>query len=119
MTTEIKPKKELKVLQCPSASAGGAGGVDEERRRPAEVCPAVRDQQHLAGAVATTSGQSPGWSRRCNRAVGRTTTGQALTTKLERLLARQALTAEGKLSKLERRLAKLPPEPTVTPPKEK
>jgi len=37
--------------------------------------------------------------------------GPALTGKLERLLARQTLVIEGKLTKLEKRLAKTPVEP--------
>ena len=42
--------------------------------------------------------------------------GPALTSKLERLLARQSLAQEGKLSKLEKRLARLPSEPPASSP---
>ncbi|MGO9526704.1 transposase [Mycobacterium sp.] len=117
MTTEIKPKKELKVYNA-HQRAQAVLAVWTERRRPAEVCRQLGinstllvqwQQRAMAGMVEALQ-------PRCR---SEQQLGPALTTKLERLLARQALTAEGKLSKLERRLAKLPPEPTVTPPKEK
>ncbi len=44
-------QKGTESVQCPSASAGGAGGVDGTAAAGGGL-PAVRDQQHLAGAVA-------------------------------------------------------------------
>jgi len=117
MTTETKPKKELKVYNA-HQRAQAVLSVWTERRRPADVC-------RQLGINSTLLAQ---WQKRAMagmldalqpRRLPEQQLGPALTSKLERLLARQALTTEGKLSKLEKRLAKLPPEPTVAPPKEK
>jgi transposase-like protein len=117
MMTETKLKKELKVYTA-HQRAQAVLSVWTERRRGAEVC-------RQLGINSTRLAQ---WQERAMagmldalqpRRLPEQQLGPALTSKLERLLARQALTAEGQLSKLEKRLAKLPPEPTVTPPKEK
>ena len=113
--TETKLKKELKVYTA-HQRAQAVLSVWTERRRGAEVC-------RQLGINSTRLAQ---WQERAMagmldalqpRRLPEQQLGPALTSKLERLLARQALTAEGQLSKLEKRLAKLPPEPTVTPPK--
>ena len=89
-----------------------------ERRRPGEVCqelaitPKVLSQwetRALSGMLRALEAQS------------KREPGPALSPKLERLLARQALKQQGRLAKLERRLAKLqdpkaPPQPKAPPP---
>jgi transposase-like protein len=113
MTNESKPKKEPKVYNA-HQRAQAVLTVWTERRRPAEVCRqlginstllAQWQERAMAGMVAALQPQCRSEQQ----------LGPALTTKLERLLARQALVAEGKLAKLEKRLAKLPPEPSPVP----
>ncbi len=83
-----------------------------ERRRPAEVCRQTGHQQHAVDSVAATGDGRDAGSVAASLP-SRTQLGPALTGKLERLLARQALTAEGKLAKLDKRLAKLQTEPAL------
>jgi len=113
MTNETKPKKELKVYNA-HQRAQAVLTVWTERRRPAEVCRqlginstllAQWQERAMAGMLAALQPHC-----RTEQQLG-----PVLTTKLERLLARQALLAEGKLAKLEKRLAKLPPESTPPP----
>jgi transposase-like protein len=118
MTTEIKPKKELKVYNA-HQRVQAVLSVWTERRRGAQVC-------RQLGINSTLLAQ---WQERAMagmldalqpRRLPEQQLGPALTSKLERLLARQTLAQEGKLSKLEKRLAKLQPEqPSSSPPKEK
>jgi hypothetical protein len=75
-----------------------------ERRRPADVC------QELAISPKVLSH----WEKRALAAMlqaleapTRREPGPALSPKLERLVARQALQQQGRLAKLEKRLAKL------------
>ena len=83
-----------------------------ERRRPMEVC------QELAITLKVLSQ----WETRALsgmlqalEAQTRREAGPALSPKLERLLARQALQQKGRMAKLEKRLAKLQ-EPKAPPP---
>lgn len=119
MTTEIKPKKEQKVYNA-HQRAQAVLSVWTERRRPAEVCrqmgingPLLGQWQERAMAGMLEALQP--------RARAEQQMGPALTGKLERLLARQALAADGKLAKLEKRLAKMALEPATAsaPGKEK
>jgi hypothetical protein len=76
-----------------------------ERRRPAEVC------QELA---ISPKGRSH-WEERALEARTRREPGAALSPKLERLVARQAVQQKGRMAKLEKWLAKLQ-EPKAPPP---
>jgi hypothetical protein len=83
-----------------------------ERRRPAEVC------QELAISPKVLSH----WEARALAAMlqalearTRREPGAALSPKLERLVARQAVQQKGRMAKLEKRLAKLQ-EPKAPPP---
>jgi hypothetical protein len=89
-----------------------------ERRRPGDLCqelaitPKVLSQwetRALSGMLRALEAQS------------KLEPGPALSPKLERLLARQALQQQGRLARLEKRLAKLqdpkaPPQPKAPPP---
>jgi len=112
-------KKELKLYNA-HQRAQAVLAVWTERRRPAEIC-------RQMGINSTLLAQ---WQERAMagmvealqpRARNEQQLGPALTMKLERLLARQALTVDGKLAKLEKRLGKLQAEGTTAapPPKEK
>ncbi len=91
-----------------------------ERRRPGELC------QELAISFKVLSY----WETRALsgmlqalEAPSTREPGPALSPKLERLLARQALKQQGRLAKLEKRLVKLqektPPQPKAPPPPSK
>jgi hypothetical protein len=92
-----------------------------ERRRPAAIC------QELAISLKVLSQ----WETRALsgmlqalEAQSKLEPGPALSPKLERLLARQALQQQGRMAKLEKRLAKLqepqaPPQPKAPPPPSK
>lgn len=119
MTTEIKPKKELKVYNA-HQRAQAVLAVWTERRRPAEVCRQMGINSTLLGQwqERAMAGMVEALQPRCR---AETQLGPALTGKLERLLARQALAASGQMAKLEKRLAKTQAESAgLTPsPKEK
>jgi hypothetical protein len=120
MTSEIKvyparsgAKKELKLYNA-HQRAQAVLAVWTERRRPAEVC-------RQLGINSTPRHPMSGWQERAMagllealqpRCRPEAALGPALTSKLERLLARQTLATEGKLAKLNKRLAKVPSEPT-------
>ena len=86
-----------------------------EHRRPAEVCRELAitekvlshwEQRALSGMLQALEAPT------------RRETGPALSPKLERLLARQALQQQGRLARLEKRLAKLQePKAVPSPPK--
>jgi hypothetical protein len=111
MTNEIKPKKELKVYNA-HQRAQAVLAVWTERRRPAEVCRqmAINSTLLIQWQQRAMAGMLEALQPRCR---AEAQLGPALTGKLERLLARQALTAEGKLAKLDKRLAKLQTEPAL------
>ena len=105
MNTETKPKKEPTVHSA-SQRVTAVLSVWTERRRPSEVCQEM-------GINAALLGQ---WQDRALEAMMRSLEprsrpqpqrGPALTPKLERLLARQEQAQQGKLTRLDRRLAKL------------
>jgi transposase-like protein len=117
MTTETKLKKESKVYNA-HQRAQAVLSVWTERRRPAEVCRqlGINSTLLVQWQERAMAGMVEALQPRC---LPEQQLGPALTSKLERLLARQSLAQEGKLSKLEKRLAKLPPESSAAPPKEK
>ena len=109
MNLESKPRKE-RILYPASQRAQAVLSVWTERRRPTEVC------RELGITTALLSD----WQERAMhgmllalqpRRCAPTERGPALTTKLERLLHRQAQASETKLLKLDKRLAKLQQEP--------
>lgn len=112
MTTEIKAKKEMKVYNA-HQRAQAVLSVWTERRRPAEICRQLGISSILLAAwqERAMAGMLEALQPRCRPEAQ---LGSALTGKLERLLARQSLVAEGKQAKLAKRLAKIQAEP-VTP----
>jgi transposase-like protein len=111
MNTEIKTKKEPLPYNA-QQRAQAVLSIWTERRRPAEVC------QELGISPAVLSH----WEKRALAAMLKALESQthlepgpALSPKLERLLARQALQQKGRMAKLEKRLAKLQ-EPKALPP---
>src|SRR5512137_1877837 len=114
MSVEIKPKKEPKVYNA-HQRAQAVLAVWTERRRPAEVCRQLGINSVLLGQwqERAMAGMVEALQPRCRT---EQQLGPALTGKLERLLARQALLADGKQAKLEKRLAKLPVEPVASAP---
>lgn len=117
MTTDTKPKKELKMYNA-HQRAQAVLAVWTERRRPAEVCRQIGINSTLLGQwqERAMAGMVEALQPRCR---AETQMGPALTGKLERLLARQALAAEGKLTKLEKRLGKLQTEAAPAAPSTK
>ena len=117
MTTENKPKKELTVYNA-HQRAQAVLAVWTERRRPAEVCRQMSINSALLGQwqERAMAGMLAALQPRCR---AEQQLGPALTGKLERLLARQTLTLEGKQAKLQKRLAKLAVESPALPAKEK
>ena len=114
MTTEPKPKKEMKVYNA-HQRAQAVLAVWTERRRPAEVCRQMGINSTLLAQwqERAMGGMVEALQPRCR---AEQQLGPALTGKLERLLARQALATEGKLAKLEKRLAKMQTEPAQAGP---
>ncbi len=104
MTTEIKAKKELLPYNA-QQRVQAVLSIWTERRRPGEVC------QELAISPKVLSH----WEERALEARTRLEPGPALSPKLERLVARQAVQQKGRMTKLEKRLAKLQ-EPKSPPP---
>jgi len=111
MNTEIKAKKEPLPYNA-QQRAQAVLSIWSERRRPGEVC------QELVISAAVLSA----WEKRALAAMlkalesqTRLEPGPALSPKLERLLARQALQQKGRMAKLEKRLVKLQ-EPKASPP---
>ena len=111
MSTESKAKKEPLPYNA-QQRAQAVLSIWSERRRSTEVC------QELAISPAVLSH----WEKRALAAMlkalesqTRLEPGPALSPKLERLLARQALQQKGRMAKLEKRLAKLQ-EPKSPPP---
>jgi transposase-like protein len=106
MTSEIKsPKKELKQYNA-HQRAQAVLAVWTERRRPAEICRQLGINSTLLGLwqERAMAGMLEALQPRCRP---EQQLGPALTNKLQRLLARQSLATEGKLAKLDKRLAKI------------
>ena len=114
MTMEIKPKKEQKVYNA-HQRAQAVLAIWTERRRPAEVCRqmGITSTLLLQWQERAMAGMMEALQPRCR---SEQQMGPALTGKLERLLARQALLADGKQAKLEKRLAKMAMESTASAP---
>ena len=113
MSTEIKAKKAPLPYNA-QQRVQAVLSIWTERRRPAEVC------QELAISLKVLAH----WEERALTAMlqaletpTRREPGPALSPKLERLVARQALRQQGRLAKLEKRLAKLQDPKTPPPPK--
>jgi hypothetical protein len=111
MTVEIKAKKEPLPYNA-QQRVQAVLSIWTERRRSREVC------QELGVSSTVLSV----WEKRALVAMlkalespTRLEPGPALSPKLERLLARQALQQKGRMAKLEKRLAKLQ-EPKSPPP---
>jgi hypothetical protein len=103
MSTEVKGKKEPLPYNA-QQRVQAVLSIWTERRRPAEVC----QERGISLAVLSA------WEKRALAAMlkalesqTRLEPGPALSPKLERLLARQALQHKGRMAKLEKRLAKL------------
>ena len=111
MNTEIKAKKEPLPYNA-QQRAQAVLSIWSERRRPGEVC------QEPAISPAVLSHWEKGALAAMLKALESQTRlepGPALSPKLERLLARQALQQKGRMAKLEKRLVKLQ-EPKAPPP---
>ncbi len=111
MSTESTAKKEP-LPYTAQQRVQAVLAVWTERRRPADLC------QELAISPKVLSQ----WEQRALAAMlqalevpTRLEPGPALSPKLERLVARQALQQQGRMAKLEKRLAKLQ-EPKAPPP---
>jgi transposase-like protein len=111
MTAEVKAKKEPLPYSA-QQRVQAVLSIWSERRRTREVCRELAI--HPSALYA--------WERRALQAMlkalepaTREEPGPALSPKLERLLAHQALLQKGRLAKLEKRLAKLQ-EPKAPPP---
>ena len=111
MTAEVKAKKEPLPYSA-QQRVQAVLSLWSERRRTREVCRELAI--HPSALYA--------WERRALQAMlqalepaRRQEPGPALSPKLERLLARQALPQKGRMAKLEKRLAKLQ-EPKSPPP---
>ena len=119
MTSENKvaPKKEAKLYNA-HQRAQAVLAMWTERRRPAEVCRqmSINSMQLAQWQERAMAGMLEALQPRCR---AEAQLGPALTGKLERLLARQSLAAEGKAAQLEKRLAKLAVDAAATPAKEK
>ena len=111
MSTAIKAKKDP-LLYDAQQRVQAVLSLWTERRRPADLC------QELAISPKVLAY----WERRALAAMlqaleaqTRLEAGPALSPKLERLVARQAVQQKGRMAKLEKRLAKLQ-EPKAPPP---
>jgi Transposase len=111
MTAEVKGKKEALPYNA-QQRVQAVLSIWSERRRTREVCRELAI--HPSALYA--------WEKRALQAMlkalepaTREEPGPALSPKLERLLARQALLQKGRMAKLEKRLAKLQ-EPKSPPP---
>jgi hypothetical protein len=111
MPTEVRAKKEPPPYTA-QQRVQAVLSLWTERRRPGEVC------QELAISLKVLSQ----WETRALSGMlkaletqTRLEPGPALSPKLERLLARQALQQKGRMARLEKRLAKLQ-EPKAPPP---
>lgn len=111
MSTEIKAKQEPLPYNA-QQRVQAVLSIWTERRRPAEVC------QELAISPKVLSH----WEERALAAMLKALEARtrlepraALSPKLERLVARQAVQQKGRMAKLEKRLAKLQ-EPKAPPP---
>jgi len=109
MSNEIKPKKEQKMYNA-HQRVQAVLAVWTERRRPAAVCRqmGINSTLLIQWQQRAMAGMLEALQPRCQ---AEAQLGPALTAKLERLLARQALAVDGKMAKLEKRLAKTQPEP--------
>ncbi len=111
MPPEIRVKKEPLPFTAPQR-VQAVLAVWTERRRPAEVCRelAITEKVLSHWETRALSGMLQALEAQTRREAG-----PALSPKLERLLARQALQQQGRLARLEKRLAKLQ-EPKAPPP---
>lgn len=108
MSPESKPKKPIPAYTA-HQRAQAVLAVWTERRRPAEVCKKLGINATLLALwqERAMAGMLEALQPRCRE---ERELGPALTAKLERLLARQSLPHQGRLTKLQRRLEKLAPQ---------
>ena len=113
MSTELRAKKEP-LPYTAQQRVQAVLALWTERRRPADLC------QELAISPKVLAH----WEERALTAMlqaletpTRREPGPALSPKLERLVARQAVRQQGRLAKLEKRLAKLQDPKAPPPPK--
>lgn len=113
MSTEVKAKKEP-LSYTAQQRVQAVLSLWTERRRPADLC------QELAISPKVLAQ----WEERALTAMlqaletpVRREAGPALSPKLERLVARQALRQQGRVAKLEKRLARLQDPKVLPPPK--
>ena len=101
MSTEI-PAKKAPLPYNAQQRVQAVLSIWTERRRPAEVCQelAISPKAAMLQALEARTRREP---------------GAALSPKLERLVARQAVQQQDRMAKLEKRLAKLQ-EPNAPPP---
>ena len=111
MTTEIKAKKEALPYNA-QQRAQAVLSIWSERRRPGEVC---QDLGISSAVLSHCEKRALAAMLKALESQTRLEPGPALSPKLERLLARQALQQKGRMAKLEKRLAKLQ-EPKSPPP---
>jgi hypothetical protein len=111
MPPEVKTKKEPLPYRA-QQRAQAVLSIWSERRRTREVCRelAIPPTLLYAGEKRALAGML-----QALEPPKRLEPGPALSPKLERLLARQALQQKGRMAKLEKRLAKLQ-EPKPAPP---
>ena len=111
MNTESRAKKESLPYNA-QQRVQAVLSLWTERRRPAQVCQELAispkvlahwEERALAGMLTALEART------------RLELGPALSPKLERLVARQAVRQRGRMAKLEKRLAKLQ-EPKAPPP---
>jgi len=111
MPPEVRAKKEPPPYTA-QQRVQAVLAVWTERRRPAEVCRelAITEKVLSHWETRALSGMLQALETPARREPG-----PALSPKLERLVARQALRQQGRLARLEKRLAKLQ-DPKAPPP---
>ena len=113
MNTETKARKEPLPYNA-QQRAQAVLSIWSERRRPGEVC---RELAISAAVLAAWEKRALAAMLKALESQTRLEPGPALSPKLERLLARQALQQKGRMAKLEKRLAKLQEPKSPPPPK--
>ena len=111
MPPEVRAKKEPPPYTA-QQRVQAVLAVWTERRRPAEVCRELAITEKVLSHWETRA--LSGMLQALETPVRREP-GPALSPKLERLVARQALRQQGRLARLEKRLAKLQ-DPKAPPP---
>src|SRR5512147_1592543 len=103
MSPEVKAKKEPLPFTAPQR-VQAVLAIWTERRRPVEVCRELAITEKVLSQWET---RALSGMLKALEAQSKLEPGPALSPKLERLLARQALQQQGRMAQLEKRLAKL------------